>query len=94
MLLSCLGKLFTKILHERLLKYSIQKNILAKEQTDFLRGNRASDNPFILHSLGRLISLTSFKFNVNVLEIIGLIVQCDSSSNVDHYSCSIFTVIH
>ena len=50
MLLSCLGKLFTKILNERLLKSSIQKNILAKE-TGFLRGNRTSDNLIILHSL-------------------------------------------
>ena len=32
MLLACLGKLFTKILNDRLLKYSIQKNIFAKEQ--------------------------------------------------------------
>ena len=51
MLLSCLGKLFTKILNERLLKYSIQKNIFAKEQIGFLRGNRTSDNLIILHSL-------------------------------------------
>ena len=51
MLLACLGKHFTKILNERLLKYSIQKNIFAKEQIGFLRGNRASDNLIILHSL-------------------------------------------
>ena len=51
MLLSCLRKLLTKILNERLLKYSIQKNILAEEQIGFLRGNRTSDNLIILHSL-------------------------------------------
>ena len=50
MVLSCLGKLF-KILNERLLKYFIQKKILAKEQIGFLRGNRTSDNLIILHSL-------------------------------------------
>ena len=49
MLLSCLGK--PKILNERLLKYSIQKNIFAKEQIGFLRGNRTNDNLIILHSL-------------------------------------------
>ena len=51
MLLYCLGKLFTKIVNERLLKYSIQKNIFGKEQIGFLRGNRTSDNLIILHSL-------------------------------------------
>ena len=33
------------------MKYSIQKNIFAKEQTGFLRGNRTSENLIILHSL-------------------------------------------
>ena len=34
-----------------LLKYSTQKNTLAKEQIGFLRGNRTSDNLIILHFL-------------------------------------------
>ena len=42
MLSSSSGKLFTKILNERLFKYSTQKNTLAKEQIGFLRGNRTS----------------------------------------------------
>ena len=33
------------------MKYSIQKNILAKEKNGFLRGNRTSDSFIILHSL-------------------------------------------
>ena len=33
------------------MKYSIQKNIFAKEQIGFLRGNGTSDNLIILHSL-------------------------------------------
>ena len=44
MLLSCLGKLFTSLLNERLLNYTMSNNILAREQIGFLKGNRASDN--------------------------------------------------
>ena len=51
MLLSCLGKLFTSLLNERLLNYTMSNNILAREQIGFLKGNRTSDNLIILHSL-------------------------------------------
>ena len=51
MLLSCLGKLFTSLLNERLLNYTMSNNILAREQIGFLKGNRTSDNLIILHLL-------------------------------------------
>ena len=51
MLLSCLGKLFSVIINERLLNFLHQNNILAKEQIGFRRRNRTSDNLIILHGL-------------------------------------------
>ena len=51
MLLSYLGKLFTSLLNERLLNYTMSNNILAREQIGFLKGNRTSDNLTILHAL-------------------------------------------
>lgn len=51
MLLSCLGKLFTAIINERLLTYLKEKNILANEQVGFMRGNRTSDNLIIIHTM-------------------------------------------
>ena len=51
MLLSRLGKLFTSLLNERLLNYTVSNNILAREQIGFLKGNRTGDNLIILHSL-------------------------------------------
>ena len=47
MLLSCLGKLFASLLNERLLNYAMSNNILTRDQTGFLRGNRTSDNLII-----------------------------------------------
>ena len=46
MLLSCLGKLFTAILNERLLTFANENNTFAKEQIGFLKGNRTSDNVY------------------------------------------------
>ena len=51
MLLSCLGKLFTAILNERLLTFANENKAFAKEQIGFLKGNRTSDNLIILHDL-------------------------------------------
>ena len=53
MLLSCLGKLFSAIINERLLNFLRQNNILVKEQIDFMRGNRTGDNLTILYGLIR-----------------------------------------
>ena len=50
-ILSCLGKLFTSILNQRLLQYVIENNILSKEQLGFIAGNRTSDAHIILNNL-------------------------------------------
>ena len=44
---SCLGKLFTAILNQRLFKYALEKQILKDEQVGFLAGNRTSDASYI-----------------------------------------------
>ena len=46
--LSCLGKLFSSILNQRLLKFVLDKNILSQEKLGF---NRTSDAHLILHNL-------------------------------------------
>ena len=51
MLLSCLGKLFTSILNQRLLDFAKENDTLSQEQIGFLKGNRTSDNLIILHTL-------------------------------------------
>ena len=50
-LLSCLGKLFLSILNNRLLKFSIDQNILSESQLGFRKGNRTSDAHIIIHNL-------------------------------------------
>ena len=50
-IMSCLGKLFTSILNQRLLKYFIENNILSKEQVGFVVGNRTSGAHIILNNL-------------------------------------------
>ena len=49
--LSCLGKLFTSVLKQRLLHFVMENNILRKEQLGFVAGNRTSDAHIILHNL-------------------------------------------
>ena len=51
--LSCLRKLFTSILNQRLLRYVFEQNILSKEQLGFIAGNRTSDAHLILHNLSQ-----------------------------------------
>ncbi len=50
-LLSCLGKFFSAILNQRLMKYVNENNILSKAQLGILPGNRTSDAHLILHNL-------------------------------------------
>ena len=50
-LLSCLGKFFTGILYNRLLKFCIENKILAHPQLGFFPGNRTSDAHIIIHNL-------------------------------------------
>ena len=48
---SCLGKLFTKILANRLTCWLISNNILAEQQIGFRPGCRTSDHVFVLKSI-------------------------------------------
>ena len=50
-LLSCLGKLFTAILNQRLMQYALEKKIIKTEQLSFLQGNRTSDACIIINTL-------------------------------------------
>ena len=52
-LLSCFGKLFLSILNNRLMKFTIENNILPKCQLGFLPGNRTSDAHIRIHNLVR-----------------------------------------
>ena len=50
-LLCCLGKFFSAILNQRLLKFVLDNNIISKEQLGFMPGNRTSDALIILYNL-------------------------------------------
>ena len=52
-LLSCFGKLFMSLLNNRLMQYTLEKEILSKNQLGFLSGNRTSDAHIITHNLIR-----------------------------------------
>ena len=48
---SCLSKLFTSILNERLMKYMPDNNLWRRNQCGFMKGHRTEDNIFILQTL-------------------------------------------
>ena len=48
---SCLGKLFSSIINERLLKFVESNNLLHPSQIGFLKQNRTSDHIFTLRAL-------------------------------------------
>ena len=50
-ILSCMGKLFSSVLNQRLLKFVMENNILSKAQLGFVAGNRTSDAHVILYNL-------------------------------------------
>jgi hypothetical protein len=50
-LLSCVSKVFTKILNNRLVSWAEENNIFFEVQTGFRRGKSTVDNIFVLHSL-------------------------------------------
>ena len=52
-LLSCLGKFFTGVLYNRLLKFVIDNKIVSPNQLGFFPGNRTSDAHLIIHNLVR-----------------------------------------
>ena len=48
---SCLSKLFTSILNERLMKYMSDNNLWRRNQCGFMKGHRTEDIIFILQTL-------------------------------------------
>ena len=48
---SCMGKLFTLILNDRLTSFSEERNILKPNQIGFRKGYRTSDHVFVLNSM-------------------------------------------
>lgn len=54
-ILSCLGKLFTAVLNNRLTMYLDNENILNENQAGFRQGYSTNDNIFVLHSLIEVI---------------------------------------
>ena len=50
-ILSCLGKFFNVIINDRISEFAILRKMIKPEQLGFVKGNRTSDNIFILHSL-------------------------------------------
>ena len=50
-LLSCIGKLFTSIINERLNKYLNDNNLIGEEQAGFRENYSTTDHIFVLHSI-------------------------------------------
>ena len=48
---SCLGKLFTLVINERLIKFLDIEDILSSFQIEFRRGDRTSDHVFVLNTI-------------------------------------------
>lgn len=49
--LSCLGKLFTSIINDRIQTFLDDNNLLGNEQAGFRQGNSTTDHVFTLHCL-------------------------------------------
>ena len=60
-LVSCLGKLFTGILSNRLYTYAEQSDVLTSSQTGFRKGRSTTDNIFILYSLIEMLNFRKKK---------------------------------
>ena len=52
-LISCLGKLFTAILRDRMITWAQDLHLLPEEQFGFQKGKRTSDSIFVLHTLAK-----------------------------------------
>ena len=48
---SCIGKIFTKILSNRLVKYMLEKNLIQKSQIGFMPNCRTSDHVLVLKTI-------------------------------------------
>ena len=61
-IISCLGKLFTSILNERLTKFSVEVNLICENQAGFRKGYSTIDNVFVLHTLIDMFKQLKKKF--------------------------------
>ena len=50
-LISCIGKLFTALINDRITKFAEINNIIGEEQAGFRSGYSTHDHIFILHSI-------------------------------------------
>ena len=60
-LVSCLGKLFTAVLNERLNMFLSENEILSENQAGFRKCYSTNDHIFVLHSLFELLKLQKKK---------------------------------
>jgi hypothetical protein len=65
-IVSCLGKLFTAILNERLTEFSESFSVLCEKQSGFRQGYSTSDNMFILQSF---LEILKCKKKKNIVRI-------------------------
>ena len=68
-LISCLGKLFTSILNERLQKYADEHDLINDCQAGFRKGYSTVDNTFILHSLIELVCKSKRKLYCAFIDV-------------------------
>ena len=80
-LISCLGKLFTSILNERLQKYADEHDLINDCQSGFRKGYSTVDNIFILHSLIELVCKSKRKLYCAFIDL------CNRSVFA-HYKCT------
>ena len=66
-LLSCLGKLFTAVLNDRLNAFLADNNILLENQAGFRKHYSTTDHIFVLQSLFELLKLKKKRKNCTVL---------------------------
>ena len=67
-ILSCLGKLFTSVLNERLTKFVEHYTIMEENQAGFRKGHSTSDHIFVLNTLTELFRSQKHKLFVSFID--------------------------
>ena len=94
-ILSCLGKLFTKILNRRLTAWAEQHNILDETQYGFRKHRSTVDCIFIIHGLIELLFSLNHNGSLSLLSLLYFgqsSKQCFSSSITLQMSHTLFTL--
>ena len=60
-ILSCMGKLFTAVLNQRLISFIEENNLLNKNQCGFRKGYSTCDNIFVLHAIIEYMKVRKLK---------------------------------